>query len=113
MLRALDALLNAHIAAGRHHAQAARYVSPGLLEAAAAEPDAVLAQLETTAAGLTTDEVKRRRAKFGPNTVAAEQQYRRLKLFAKAMLNPLVILLLVLAGVSRRSRPTRFCWKRV
>src|SRR5260221_14685907 len=72
-------------------------VAPLLLEAAGSEPDEVLQKLQTTNIGLSEDEARRRLEKFGPNVVAREQQHTRLRLLGKALVNPLVILLLVLA----------------
>jgi Mg2+-importing ATPase len=76
------------------------HVSPVLLESAAGDGDAVVRMLETTKQGLTEAEAKRRLEKYGPNSVADEGQYRKLILLGKAIVNPLVILLLVLATVS-------------
>src|SRR4029077_19172588 len=44
--------------------------------------------------------VERRLREHGHNVVAQEQRYTRLRLLGKAMVNPLVILLLVLAVLS-------------
>ena len=75
-------------------------VSPQLLEAAGQEADEALKKLSTSAAGLSEEEAERRLAEYGPNVVAQEQHYRKLRLLGKALINPLVILLLVLATVS-------------
>jgi Mg2+-importing ATPase len=71
-----------------------------LLKAAASEPEEVYCQFRTAPGGLTDAEVLRRRQEYGPNTVVAEARYRRLVLLGKALLNPLVVLLLLLAVVS-------------
>jgi Mg2+-importing ATPase len=60
----------------------------------------VYRQLETAPGGLSETEAQRRREAHGPNAVVVEAGYRRLRLLGKAVLNPLVVLLLVLAAVS-------------
>src|SRR5437660_1967493 len=76
------------------------HVSPQLLEAADCDGGMVLEKLQTSRSGLTEEEAKRRLAEHGPNVVAQEAHYRKLKLLGKALVNPLVVLLLVLAAVS-------------
>jgi Mg2+-importing ATPase len=75
-------------------------VAPELLEAAGVTPDAVYAQLKTTPDGLTDDEAARRREEVGPNVVAREARFGRLALLGRALVNPLVILLALLAVLS-------------
>jgi Mg2+-importing ATPase len=75
-------------------------VSPQLLQAAENETAEVLRQLETSTAGLNDEEAQRRQREYGPNIVAQEGKHGWLRLLIKAMLNPLVILLLLLAAVS-------------
>ena len=75
-------------------------VSAKLTNAAAVDGPAALTAAQTTLEGLSEDEAQKRMKEFGPNVVAHEQQHRRLKLFLKACVNPLVILLLLLSGVS-------------
>src|SRR5262249_24507886 len=75
-------------------------VSPALLEAAAGNGDAVLQSLDTSKQGLTQTEARRRLAKFGPNSVADEGHYRKLVLLGKAIVNPLVFLVSVLALIA-------------
>ena len=48
-------------------------------------------------AGLTEEEAERRLEEYGPNVVAQERRYAGLRLLGTALINPLVILLLVLA----------------
>jgi Mg2+-importing ATPase len=64
------------------------------------EPAAVLARLQTSNDGLSTDEAARRLERCGANVVASDQRHGRLRLFLRALLNPVVLLLSVLAGVS-------------
>jgi P-type Mg2+ transporter len=75
-------------------------VSPRLTRLASLPADRVLAELKTSPDGLTDEEAQRRLEEFGPNVVTQEERYTRLRLFIRACLNPLVILLLVLAIIS-------------
>jgi Mg2+-importing ATPase len=72
-------------------------VSSRLIHAASIVPAEVFCELKTGAAGLTQEEAQRRHEEYGPNVVAHEHHFTRLRLFVKACLNPLVILLSVLA----------------
>jgi Mg2+-importing ATPase len=100
MVRFLDGLLPRHIPHAPEKAVSAVHVSPLLLQAAASEVEEVYRQLETAPGGLTETEVLRRRQQYGPNAVVSEARYHRLLLLGKAILNPLVVLLLVLAVAS-------------
>jgi Mg2+-importing ATPase len=80
--------------------QGAIQVSSKLIAVAALGGAQALADLETQADGLTEEAAQARLEKFGPNVVAADEQFTRLRLFIRACLNPLVILLAVLASVS-------------
>ncbi|MHB1463343.1 MAG: magnesium-translocating P-type ATPase [Armatimonadota bacterium] len=60
----------------------------------------LLQQLEATPTGLTTDEVKRRRLKYGANSMEKEARFSGLLTFFRLFANPLVIILLVASGVS-------------
>jgi Mg2+-importing ATPase len=71
-----------------------------LVDAATSDPETVLHGLSCLRDGLTQEEAERRLAEVGPNAVASEQHHGRLRMFGKALLNPLVILLSVLAAVS-------------
>src|ERR1019366_6353349 len=74
--------------------------SPKLSKTAALSAEQVLAELETKIEGLSEEEAAQRLEVYGPNIVADEQRFTRLKLFIRACLNPLVILLTVLAVIS-------------
>jgi P-type Mg2+ transporter len=74
--------------------------SPKLCKVASLSAQQVLAELETQMEGLSEEEAARRLEVHGPNIVADEQRFTRLRLFTKACLNPLVILLTVLAVIS-------------
>ncbi len=74
--------------------------SAHLLEAARAEAADVLARLESRREGLSQEEAERRLGVHGPNALAKEEGPTRLRILARAFLNPLVLLLTVLAAVS-------------
>ena len=82
------------------HAAPSIQVSALLAELAKVDSATALRRLRTSAEGLSEDEAERRLAEHGPNVVAADQSHGRLRLFARACLNPLVLLLAVLASVS-------------
>ena len=75
-------------------------VSPLLAEVAACDCHDVFRRMDTSEKGLSEEEAERRLELHGPNVVAKEQRFRRLKLLGHACANPLVILLLVLAAVT-------------
>src|SRR5579864_9770630 len=75
-------------------------VSPLLLQAADSDTDGVFQLLETSEQGLSETEAQNRLGKFGPNLVTQERQHTWIALLAKAVVNPLVILLLLLATIS-------------
>jgi Mg2+-importing ATPase len=85
---------------GPHKALSAIQVSPLLLEAAGSEPEEIMQKLHTSKGGLSGEEAERRLKEYGPNVVAREDRHPRLHLLGKALINPLVILLLVLAASS-------------
>jgi P-type Mg2+ transporter len=80
--------------------QGAIQVSSKLIAVAALPAAEVLAGLDTKADGLTEEVAQARLEEVGPNVVAADERFTRLRLFIRACLNPLVILLAVLATVS-------------
>ncbi|HLN30979.1 MAG TPA: magnesium-translocating P-type ATPase [Gemmataceae bacterium] len=80
-------------------------VSSLLIEAAAARGDEVLRKLETSLDGLTQEEAAQRLDKYGPNAVAQERRFSNLHLLGTALINPLVILLLILAVLSFLTDP--------
>ena len=82
-------------------------LSPALLAAASTDPPALMQQLATGESGLTEDEASRRLEMYGPNVVTEEARHTKLKLFGKACLNPLVVLLLALATVAFLTGDTR------
>src|SRR5271156_2309631 len=89
------------------HAGGTIQVSPGLTQIAAAEHADVFAELKTGENGLSEAEAQRRLNEYGPNAVGDEQRFPRLKLFIKACLNPLVILLSALATITFATAQSR------
>ena len=85
---------------GPHRPATAAHVSPLLLEAAGADADAVLQKLRTSKEGLSDEEAARRLREHGPNVVARDERHPRIRLLRKALINPLVILLVVLSASS-------------
>jgi Mg2+-importing ATPase len=75
-------------------------VSPIVVESAAKDAAGVYALLGTRAEGLTADEAASRLAEHGPNVLAKDGRSGFGKLLWHALLNPLVVLLAVLAAVS-------------
>jgi Mg2+-importing ATPase len=71
-----------------------------LIELGLAEPAVVLERLASSVAGLSEEEVALRLERHGENVVASEERHIRLRLFIRAVLNPLVILLAALAAIS-------------
>ena len=85
---------------GPHKQATAIHVSPLLLEASGSEPEALLEKLHTSKDGLSGSEAERRLQEYGANVVAREARHTHIRLLGKALINPLVILLLVLAASS-------------
>lgn len=75
-------------------------VSPIVIESAAMKPAEVYQRLATRPEGLTDDEAQARLAEHGPNVLAKDQRVGIGVLLWHAVLNPLVMLLGVLASVS-------------
>jgi len=75
-------------------------VSPLLVETAHVPVEEALTKLESTRTGIPQEQVSQRLEQHGPNVVAQEKHHTHLGLLARAMINPLVILLLILATVS-------------
>ncbi len=75
-------------------------VSQILIDSATIEIEAVFARFSTRPAGLTNDDARARRARYGPNVLAKDQRTSLAVLLWHAVINPLVILLAVLASIS-------------
>jgi len=82
------------------HASPSIRVSPLLAELAEAEPAVALERLGSSPDGLSDEEAARRLERHGPNVVASDERHTRLRLLLRACLNPLVLLLAVLAAIS-------------
>jgi Mg2+-importing ATPase len=82
-------------------------LSPLLAETAQNNAEAILEKLHTAEIGLSEEEAQRRLEEFGPNAVAQERRHGRIGLLGRACMNPLVILLLLLAAVSFLSGDSR------
>ncbi len=74
--------------------------SPRLLQASTSMPADLYKEHGTSPEGLSTDEAERRLEEHGANVVVREQRNGWLKLLITAIVNPLVILLSVLAAIS-------------
>ena len=75
-------------------------VSPAVVEIAALDPAAVYRRLATRAGGLTSAEAAARLVEHGPNLLARDHRPGFTRLLWRAAINPLVVLLAVLATVS-------------
>jgi Mg2+-importing ATPase len=100
MLRILNGILPIQFHHKFNHLAPGVHVSPLLLKSAACDTQDIYRLVQTGPSGLTEAEVPLRRQQHGPNAVVVEASHRRLKLLGKALLNPLVVLLLLLAVVS-------------
>jgi Mg2+-importing ATPase len=80
--------------------KAAIRVAPLLVESAEVDVEAVYARLRTRPEGLTPEEADARLADHGPNVLARDQRPGLGSLLWHAILNPLVLLLGILAAVS-------------
>jgi Mg2+-importing ATPase len=98
-MRAIRDILPKRLAPARAGTQA-NGLSDQLLQAAHADSAAAITSLRTEPLGLTQEEAERRLEQVGPNAVARDEGHGRLALLRKALLNPLVILLSLLATVS-------------
>ena len=79
---------------------AAIRVSPLLIEAAGLSVDAAMEKLQSSRTGLTAEQSEQRLEEHGQNVVAQETRHTWAGLLGRALVNPLVILLLVLAIIS-------------
>jgi Mg2+-importing ATPase len=75
-------------------------VSPRLMEAAQRMPAAALELLQSGPAGLWPEQAEARLEEYGANSVAPERRHTAAGLLGHALVNPLVLLLLILATVA-------------
>jgi len=81
-------------------AAVAANIAARLVEAAAADGEALYTQHSSSATGLSQEEAEQRLEKYGANAVAQEEGHSWRNLLFMAVLNPLVILLSLLAVLS-------------
>ena len=79
-----------------HRAHPAIGIDPLLVEASNGDEASALRRLESDPEGLSEAEAARRLARDGPNAVARAERFVRLRLLARACINPLVVLLALL-----------------
>ena len=95
-----SAILPKHLFAAIRREKPVARVAEIVVEVAGLAVDRVYERLATTAGGLTESEAARRLSEVGPNVIAKDARPSVLRLCAHAVMNPLVILLAVLATVS-------------
>ena len=93
-------ILPKHLFAAIRHEKPQIQVSQIVVESAAMDAAGVYARFATRPEGLTAEEAAARLAEHGPNVLAKDQRAGIGKLLWHAVLNPLVILLAVLASIS-------------
>ncbi|MFM8733709.1 MAG: magnesium-translocating P-type ATPase [Pirellulales bacterium] len=81
----------------RRHPAEIPHAGREMLEAASLPVEAVLARMECGIEGLSAGEAERRRGRHGPNSLAEPDEQSPLALLVRAVLNPLVLLLAILA----------------
>ena len=95
-----SSVLPKHITPAAKRSNGAADFSPRLSRTASLSAEQVLAESQCKLEGLSEEEAARRLEQYGPNIVADEQRFTGLRLLGRACLNPLVILLTVLAVIS-------------
>lgn len=100
MFNVHSAVLPKHLIHALPHEARHVDVSPTLVESAGLDAAGLYRRLETGPAGLSGDEAAARLAEHGPNILASDQRPGLGRLLWRAVLNPLVVLLAVLASVS-------------
>ncbi|MFO0911352.1 MAG: magnesium-translocating P-type ATPase [Pirellulales bacterium] len=83
-----------------HHERHQSRVSDSLIQVASAAADDVWRRLASRPGGLTSAEAHSRLATYGPNVLARDRRAGVGRLLVHAVVNPLVILLVVLASIS-------------
>src|SRR5678816_4466121 len=96
----MHTVLPKRVLAGARGDKSTIRVSPLLLETAALDPATVFARLSTGPEGLTSDQGAARLAEHGPNVLPRDERPGLARLLCRSVLNPLVLLLGVLATVS-------------
>ena len=80
---------------------AAIRVSPLLIETAHLTVQDALEKLQSTRLGLSREQAEQCLEQHGPNVVAQEKRHTRIGLLGRAMVNPLVVLLLTMQSSTR------------
>ncbi|MBX3422775.1 MAG: magnesium-translocating P-type ATPase [Pirellulaceae bacterium] len=93
-------VLPKHVFAAIHREKPEIQVSQAVVQAATIEAAALLDQIATRTSGLTAAEATERLAEHGPNVLAKDQRPGITRLIYRAIINPLVLLLTVLACIS-------------
>ncbi len=86
--------------ADHRHDRSAIRVAPLLVDSAALDAAGVFTRLSTHSDGLSSEDAAIRLAEHGPNVLAKDLPPALLRLLGRAVMNPLVILLAVLATIS-------------
>jgi P-type Mg2+ transporter len=94
------AVLPKDVLAAIHREKPQIQVSQVVVEAATMDAAALLARLATRSSGLTAEEAAGRLAEHGPNVLAQDQRPGMARLVWRTAINPLVVLLTVLACIS-------------
>jgi P-type Mg2+ transporter len=89
-----------HLLTGIGHDRQRVHLSQPLIDSAAADAASVCQRLETRPEGLTDEEAAKRLSEHGPNVLAKDTRAGLLTLIGHAVLNPLVMLLAILASIS-------------
>src|SRR5678816_2229464 len=96
----MHTVLPKRVLAGARGDKSTIRVSPLLLETAVIDPAAVFARLSTHPEGLPSGEAAARLAEHGPNVLPRDERPSLARLLWRSVINPLVLLLAVLATVS-------------
>ncbi len=94
------AILPKHVFAAVYPEKSEIQASKLVVQAATMEAASLLDRLVTRASGLTAEEASERLAEHGPNVLAKDQRPGMARLVWNAVINPLVLLLTVLAFIS-------------
>ena len=96
----MHTILPKRVLAGSPRDKSAIRAAPILLEVATLAAPAVFTRMATTVEGLTSEQAAARLAEHGPNVLAHDERPSLARMLWRAVLDPLVILLAVLATVS-------------
>ena len=94
------AVIPKHLTRGIQHERERVQISSIVAESATSDVTSLYQRLKTGPEGLADEDAEARLVEHGPNMLGKDQRMGILALFAHAVLNPLVLLLIVLASVS-------------